>query len=37
LDAADQAGLDLILAAYGFGMPERFVAKIEKFEELLNL
>ena len=37
LVAADQAGLDFILAAYGFGMPERFVAKIEKFEELLNL
>ena len=37
LVAADPAGLDFILAAYGFGMPERFVAKIEKFEELLNL
>lgn len=37
LDAAEQAGLDFILAAYGFGAPEKYVAKIEKFEELLDL
>ena len=36
-DAAEMAGLDFILAAYGFGAPEGFVAKIEKFEELLDL
>ena len=37
LDAAEQAGLDFILADYGFGAPEKYVEKIEKFEELLDL
>ena len=36
-DAADKAGIDFIFAAYGFGSPQRYVAKIDTFEELLEL
>ena len=36
-DAADKAGIDFIFAAYGFGNPSHYAAKIEKFEELLEL
>ena len=36
-DAADKAGIDFIFAAYGFGAPQRYVAKIETFEKLLEL
>ena len=36
-DAADKAGIDFIFAAYGFGVPKHYVAKIEIFEELLEL
>ncbi len=34
-EAAEQAGIDFIFAAYGFGNPQSYVAKIEKFEDLL--
>lgn len=37
LDASVQAGIPFIFAAYGFGAPERWDAKIEQFEELLTL
>ena len=37
LDATVQAGIPFIFAAYGFGQPERWDAKIEKFEDLLAL
>lgn len=37
LEAAEGAGIDFILAAYGFGQPDRWVAKIQRFEELLTL
>ena len=36
-DAADAAGIDFIHAAYGFGEPVHYAAKIEKFEDLLAL
>ena len=36
-DAADHAGIPFIFAAYGFGAPSHYVAKIEKFEDLLEL
>lgn len=36
-DAADAAGTDFIFAAYGFGNPSHYTAKIEKFEDLLML
>ena len=36
-DAADKAGIDFIFAAYGFGDPSHYTAKIEKFEDLLVL
>ena len=36
-DAADQAGIPFIFAAYGFGNPSHYAAKIEKFEDLLGL
>ena len=36
-DAADQAGIPFIFAAYGFGNPSNYAAKIEKFEDLLGL
>ena len=34
-DAADHAGIPFIFAAYGFGEPSHYTAKIEKFEDLL--
>lgn len=37
LDAAEQAGLDFIFAAYGFGKPDHWAAKIETFEDLLTV
>lgn len=37
LDAARQAGIPFVLAAYGFGDPEGWEAKIEKPEQLLQL
>ena len=37
LDAAEKAGLDFIFAAYGFGEPDHWVAKIETFEKLLTV
>ena len=37
LDATIVAGIPFIFAAYGFGNPENYVAKIEAFEELLEL
>lgn len=37
LDATVQAGIPFIFAAYGFGQPAHWDAKIEKFEDLLNL
>ena len=36
-DAADQAGIPFIFAAYGFGNPSHYAAKIENFEDLLGL
>ncbi len=36
-EATVEAGIPFILAAYGFGAPEGYVARIEKFEELLKL
>ena len=36
-DAADQAGIPFIFAAYGFGNPSHYAAKIQKFEDLLGL
>ena len=36
-DAADMAGIDFLFAAYGFGDPSHYVAKIETFEDLLEL
>ena len=36
-DAADQAGIPFIFAAYGFSNPSHYAAKIEKFEDLLGL
>ena len=36
-DAADHAGIPFIFAAYGFGNPSHYAAKIEKFEDLLTL
>lgn len=37
MEAAETAGIDFILAAYGFGNPPRYVAKIHCFEDLLNI
>ena len=37
LEAAEQAGIDFIFAAYGFGKPQRYTAKIQSFAELLKL
>ncbi len=37
LEAAEMAGIDFILADYGFGNPPRYAAKIEKFNDLLTL
>ena len=36
-DAADTAGIPFIFAAYGFGQPSHYAAKVEKFEDLLTL
>ena len=36
-EATVQAGIPFIFAAYGFGQPERWDGKIEKFEDLLML
>ena len=36
-DAADKAGIPFIFAAYGFGEPSHYEAKIENFEDLLML
>ena len=37
LDAARQAGISFVFAAYGFGKPETWEAKIETPEQLLQL
>lgn len=37
LDASEAAGIPFIFAAYGFGEPDHWFAKIEKFEDLLTL
>ena len=37
LDASENAGLPFIFAAYGFGTPDHYFAKIEAFEDLLTL
>ena len=36
-DAADNAGIPFIFAAYGFGNPSHYIEKIEKFQDLLML
>ena len=36
-EATVEAGVPFIWATYGFGTPEGYVAKIDAFEELLNL
>jgi phosphoglycolate phosphatase len=36
-EATVRAGIPFIFAAYGFGQPERWDGKIDRFEELLNL
>ena len=36
-EATVGAGIPFVFAAYGFGQPERWDAKIEKFEDLLTL
>ena len=36
-DAADKAGIPFVFAAYGFGHPSHYTAKIVKFEDLLTL
>jgi phosphoglycolate phosphatase len=36
-EATVQAGIPFVFAAYGFGQPEHWDVKIEKFEELLNI
>jgi phosphoglycolate phosphatase len=36
-DAADNAGIPFIFAAYGFGQPDHYAAKIEQIEDLLAL
>lgn len=37
LEASREAGIDFIFAAYGFGQPESWEAKIEMFEELKEI
>ena len=37
LDACQEAGIPFIFAAFGFGNPAHWVAKIDKFEDLLVL
>ena len=36
-EATQEAGIPFIYAAYGFGSPDTYIAKINRFEELLNL
>ena len=36
-DAADGAGIPFVFAAYGFGKPDHYAAKIEKIEDLLKM
>lgn len=36
-EATVQAGIPFVFAAYGFGQPERWDARIERFEDLLNV
>jgi phosphoglycolate phosphatase len=37
LDASEAAGIPFVFAAYGFGTPDHYYAKIEAFEDLLEL
>ena len=37
LDACREAGIPFIFAAFGFGSPDSCEARIEKFEDLLEL
>lgn len=37
LDACEEAGVPFIFAAFGFGSPDHWDARIEKFEDLLEL
>ena len=37
LDACEEAGIPFIFAAFGFGSPDHWAARIEKFEDLLEL
>lgn len=37
LEAAEAAGIGFIFASYGFGQPERWDLKIDKFEDLLTV
>ncbi len=37
LDACREAGIPFIFAAFGFGSPDSYLARIEKFEDLLTL
>ena len=37
LEACEEAGIPFIFAGFGFGEPVRWDARIEKFEDLLNL
>lgn len=36
-DACEEAGIDFILAGYGFGNPEKYIAKVDSFFELGEL
>ena len=36
-EATVEAGIPFIWAAYGFGTPEGYVAKVDRFEDLLKL
>ena len=36
-EATVEAGIPFIWCTFGFGTPEGYAAKIDKFEELLNL
>ena len=36
-EATVEAGIPFVWCTFGFGTPEGFVAKVDKFEELLNL
>jgi phosphoglycolate phosphatase len=37
LEASENAGIPFIFCAFGFGQPDHWLAKIEKFQDLLNL